>query len=240
MACTYRHGAILTGLLCMAGHGTVALAQPVGALGDTIYGGVNVTYSDRSTQWDDVNAGPLGGHDASGAEFGVQAGYDKGLGPIFIGIAGKFTPDGHGGKHEDRIFSRQLGIVQHDRSREKWSAQVAGRIGTQLVGFRPYAKAGLAFSRKHYSLTGYYRAKEAFAATSSTRTGWLLGAGMERSILPGLAMFAEYTHADFGSKTERFRCLSGYPDCAASGRNVIPIRLDEKKDDLTVGFNFRF
>lgn len=225
------------GLVMLACGSSSASAQSLPGTG-TFYVGAHATYADNSSVWDDVNAGYLGEHGANGLRFGAQAGYDLNLGPVFVGAAATFRPNGVSGSHTDLKFSDKA--TQYDRSDEKWSAQFAGRVGTDIRGYRFYGKAGLALSRKRYSLVGFTIENTDFTAKTITRAGWLVGAGVERDVAPRVSVFVDYAHADFGNPTTIFPCPETQMDCTPLGTKDIPIRLDDKANNVSVGFNVRF
>lgn len=225
------------GLFLAACSSPAALAQSAPPSG-TFYAGAHATYDKDSNLWDDVAVGYLGEHSSDGVHFGAQLGYDLDLGPLFVGAVATFRPNGVSGEHKDLQFSDN--IPQYDRSDEKWNAQFAGRAGVSTAGFRLYGKTGLALSRKRYTIIGYLVENEVFSSKTTTRSGWLLGAGVERDLAPHIAVFIDYTHADYGYRTVNFSCPTADSACGPAGSSVIPIRLDDKTGNVSVGFNLRF
>lgn len=220
---------------------SAAMAQstdPVEAGG--AYAGVHVAYASRNSDWLDLGVGPLGDHDAKGGQVGVQAGYDLDLGPVFIGVNASATPMGQSGQHIDRVFGTMTPNTEREHSREKWNARATARIGTKLGAFRLYAKGGVALSRKRYELTGYFAPDVVFAETTSTRTGWVIGGGVERRLSRRFSAFADYSYADFGRKLENIRCTATYPSCGSLDPTLVPVALKETSHRIELGLNYHF
>ncbi len=229
---------ILAAYLALAAAPATALTEAADDGG--AYFGVHVAYANRSSDWLDLGAGPLGDHHAKGAQVGVQAGYDLDLGPVFIGLDASATPMGEAGQHIDRVFGTMTPYTELEHSRERWSAGATARIGIKAGAFRIYAKGGLALSRKQYELTGYFAPDVVFARSASTRTGWIIGGGVERWISNRFSAFADYSYADFGRKLEKIYCTATYPACGSLDPALVPVALKESSHRIAVGLNYHF
>ena len=64
-----------------------------------------------------------------------------------------------------------------------------------------------------------------------TRSGWVIGGGLEYLIAPNWSVFAEYNHMDFGTQTLNTQDAFGF---------IEPIRVSRRIDTAMVGVNFRF
>ena len=217
-----------------------AMAQTTDVETGGLYVGGHVSYSNRESDWLDLGAGPLGGHDANGVQLGVQAGYDFDLGPVFVGVDGRFSPIGQSGRHVDLIFGNITPYTEREHSKELWNASISGRIGANVGQLRVYGKVGMALSRKRYQLNGYFGPDEFFAEKTSTRKGLLVGGGLEQKIAPRVSMFLEYDYVDFGRKLEKLNCTDTHPNCGTLYPSYVPISLKNTNNRITVGINYHF
>ena len=225
------------GLMLVA---TPALAQTTPADTGGAYVGAHVAWSDRYSDWLDLGVGPLGSHHARGPQVGVQIGYDLDLGPAFIGARANFSPVGQSGNHVDQVFGYSTIYTERQRSVERWRGEAIARLGTRLGRQLVYAKGGLALSRKYYALTGYFGPDVVFAETTDTRSGWVIGAGVERRVSRRFSAFIDYGYADFGRKLENIRCTPRYPNCGSLDPSLVPVVLKESSPRVEFGINYHF
>lgn len=81
--------------------------------------------------------------------------------------------------------------------RNNIEGSVRARVGVAVDRALFYATGGAAFAGFH---SNYYTPAGAFIAqTSTTRTGWTVGGGVEYAITPVWSLRAEYRYSDFGS-----------------------------------------
>jgi outer membrane immunogenic protein len=81
---------------------------------------------------------------------------------------------------------------------------VRGRLGYAIVpDTMIYGTGGLAFGHVNVSQslfsTGFAGTYSAAATTSDTKTGWVIGAGIESMITPDWMLRLEYLHYDLGT-----------------------------------------
>lgn len=88
-----------------------------------------------------------------------------------------------------------------------------------------YATGGWAFA--HVDEVGYGDAAGQTASNKDMRSGWVLGAGIEHAISPGITAKVEYLHMDFGR-------YDGY------SQNREDYYFDNKIDLVRTGLNFKF
>jgi outer membrane immunogenic protein len=111
---------------------------------------------------------------------------------------------------------------------------IRGKIGVAWDRLLIYGTAGVAFGG--FNTDFFLRATEARIAattsTSSTRTGWTAGGGIEYAVVPNWWVYAEYRYTDFGTVTDN---LFGLPVGAFFNGTR---RLEENQ--VQVGFSYRF
>lgn len=124
---------------------------------------------------------------------GVQAGYNKQIGWIVIGVEGEFS--GADVKGRSNGFNTKV----------DWMASVAGRIGGTVDHALIYVKGGAAWVHDKYKIAEFSEngPNGAFQTASYTRIGALFGAGIEYALPERWSAKIEYNYIDFGSKTFR-------------------------------------
>ena len=132
---------------------------------------------------------PLGQHSYSGFIGGGQIGYNYQLGNFAVGVEGDF--DG------TNIHGALVGL-QNDyvnTTRYNWIASIRGRAGFAIDKVFIYATGGGAFtSVEHSSLDNAIGAPEA----STTKSGSVVGGGLEFAIDNHWSIRGEYLSYDFG------------------------------------------
>ncbi|WP_027534544.1 outer membrane protein [Bradyrhizobium sp. WSM3983] len=119
-------------------------------------------------------------------------------------------------------------------ARTSWIATATARIGyTVTPQTLLYVKGGGAWSRSSldYTITGM---GVATFTGSETRSGWIVGGGVEYLLAPNWSVFAEYNHMDFGTSilaTQGIGADAGFSE---------PIRIGHRIDAGMVGVNYRF
>lgn len=147
-----------------------------------------------------------GSNTASGVVGGGQAGCDYQHGTLVFGLRGLFAAATLDGSNS---YTEGTGISS-TRTEADWFASLTGRLGVTITpATLLYARAGAAWVSNDYTdrcVTTCSAAGGAnpnyLARGSDTRTGWLVGAGLEHALDARWSLFAEYTFMDFGnSKT---------------------------------------
>ena len=109
-------------------------------------------------------------------------------------------------------------------------ATAAGRIGYAFNNLLLYAKGGAAFiDEDHFIIdtpTGF-----TLASASKTRTGWMVGGGLEWGFTPNWSAKIEYNFMDFGNEAITF---------AVVGVPAINIDIDQQVHVVKGGINYRF
>jgi outer membrane immunogenic protein len=181
-----------------------------------------------------VGAGalPFSSHNVNGFLGGVQAGYNWQVGPTWVvGIEGDFS-------WSDINGTTPCLVVLACKTKEKWLADITGRVGFTVDHALIYLKGGAAWADSDYSVTFtpfLIGGGPGFAATASdTRFGGLLGVGVEYAITRNLSAKVEYNYIDFGSHNVTVATtVAGAPFTATSS-------IDQQMHLIKAGVNYRF
>lgn len=102
--------------------------------------------------------------------------------------------------------------TSNDSSKADFLGTARLRLGYAIGSFMPYVTGGLAFSNsKHFgnwnfvNNAGVITNSDSYSASKS-RTGWVLGAGVEALVTQNITVKAEYLYADFGTATYSKLC----------------------------------
>ncbi len=145
-----------------------------------------------------------GSNTASGVIGGVQLGCDYQRGKLVFGIQGMFNATNLDGSNN---YTEGTGLSS-TRTEAKWFATLTGRIGiTVTPRTLVYAMGGVAWIKNNYTdsclttCNGDGGANQNYVGLGSdTRTGWLIGGGLEQALDDRWSIFAEYRYMDFGNK----------------------------------------
>lgn len=179
--------------------------------------------------------------DTSGVLGGAQIGYDWQFNPNWlVGIAGDWAWTGIKGDDVNPSTVDPT-IVNHTHRETTWLATLTGRIGYVAANdWLLYAKGGAAWAhgKSNSFTTNAAGATLTTTESSSTRSGWTVGAGTEYRFARNWSIFAEYDYVDFGTKT--------ISNNVTFGTGSIPTGstlLRDNKSHLNIikgGVNFRF
>lgn len=190
---------------------------------DGLYVGVNGGVAWSSNHWtDDFEHQSISTDTASGAGGGAQLGWDFHLAPSWVlGVQGTFDGGGLDTAVGQNVSCTSCGLI--DYSKTSWIATVSARAGFLVEpDLLLYAKGGGAWIGDKYAQT------ETFAfnvSHSTTRTGYIVGGGLEWSVSSCWSIFVEYDHADFGNFF-----AADFSD---------PTTIGQSADAVTAGLNFR-
>jgi len=139
----------------------------------------------------------------------VLLGVEADLGLMNVSADDKVVFDGH-------IYKTSFGPF--------WGT-LRGRVGWQMDRALVYATGGWAFMDVDEVSIGNTPGET--ARNEDWRSGWVLGAGVEYALMPGVTGKVEYLHMDFGS-------YDGY----SSNREAYSF--DNRVDLIRTGLNFKF
>lgn len=155
----------------------------------------------------------------SGVAGGLQLGYNYQMGNVVFGI----TVDGSL-MNLNKSSTNDAPSTPFWRKLD-WTATLAPRLGYSFDDAMVYGKAGLALG----GFTVGHNQNGTNIESSSTGTGYVLGAGVEYALAPNWTMDLEYNYMNFGS--ERIN-VNGNPDISIErGGDVHAVNL---------GLNYRF
>lgn len=144
-----------------------------------------------------VNGNPIGGisFDNNGFLIGVHAGYNYQVNNFVFGLEGdiEFADLEDGGS-----AASNLGTVNYQTD-YNYLASITGRVGVAFDQALIYVKGGVAFADIDYSLN--IPAVNGTWSTSDTRTGYVIGAGLQYAYDNNWSTRIEYTYTDFGDET---------------------------------------
>lgn len=217
------------GLLCLLAAGT-AYAQADGW--NSGYVGVSGGYGSARIGGTDIlinNA--IGSANSDGAVIGAQAGCDHQFEDWVVGAQLSLGKGFQKGSHR---YVNGSGPSNRVTYRVNYLATLTGRVGYL---FQPqtlaYLKAGGAMTRTDHNDTD---PAPLFAAPYTgnkevTRSGWLLGVGVERKLDNGLSGFVEFDYMDFGRKDVTIAYSDGV---------VATYAFKQQMSYLGLGVNYRF
>jgi outer membrane immunogenic protein len=184
------------------------------------YLGLNGGYAFGRSSWSDPAVGADSGRfNTSGAVLGGQIGYNWQTGPVVLGLETDMDwLNGKGSSAGGVCATDGAGACQTSQT---WLGTTRARVGYAFDRWLPYVTGGVAY--------GDIRAAQPTGTSSSTKTGWAAGAGVEYGINRNWSAKAEFLHVDLGTAT-----FMG----AASGTPTLSVPV---KDDLArVGLNYRW
>ena len=125
------------------------------------------------------------------------------------------------------------GFISTSTVKTKDIAMVTGRLGYAANNWLFYFKGGGAWGQGNLNGTGVLANGTFFETTSSStdRSGWVVGAGVEWGFSPGWSAKLEYNHVDFGSTNVAIN---------TSLATTSFVRSSETVDIVKAGVNYRF
>jgi outer membrane immunogenic protein len=168
--------------------------------------------------------------DTSGFLGGGQVGCNLQIsGNWVIGVEGEASA----ANIEGDITQTVLGITGTAHAKTDWIASATGRIGWSWDRWLIYAKGGAAWAGDKYS--AFIPVFNEFLQASETRTGWVVGAGLEWAFWNNWSAKAEYNYYDFGTDT---LTLSG---TFAGAPIIVPgVDVRQRISVGKLGINYRF
>ncbi len=151
-----------------------------------------------------------GSFNLSGGLVGGTVGYNWQTGPVVFGIEGDIDWANIRG-------SATCGAGLSCETKNNWLATARGRLGYAFDRFLPYITGGAAFGGIKNTVTG-------LGTTTSTRTGWTVGGGVEAAINGPWTAKIEYLYVDLGD----------------SGTPVVGATADYRTHIVRAGVNYRF
>jgi outer membrane immunogenic protein len=126
---------------------------------------------------------PSGSFDTSGGLVGGTLGYNWQANQVVFGLEGDIDWSG--------IRGSGPCAGTNCETRNDWLATARGRLGYAMGRFMPYITGGAAFGNVKSTIAG-------IGSSSTTKTGWTLGGGVEYGLGGPWSIKAEYLYVDLG------------------------------------------
>jgi outer membrane immunogenic protein len=191
--------------------------------------------ADNGNTW--TGAGSLG---ASGGFGGAQIGCNYQAGPAVFGIETDFQGSGISKSFGPTALAVPAVLTVSASDKLKWFGTLRGRLGYAADRVLLYVTGGLAYANNSFELTGVDAVANSFTISSdTTKTGYVLGAGVEWAVVGSWTVKAEYQYLSFGEVgpfTVPVLNAGGVPN------GVLVTTPSHKADFQTIriGFNYLF
>lgn len=162
---------------------------------------------------------------------GVQGGYNYQMGWLVLGIEGEFS--GADIKGDTNGSGPGCTACFNFSSKTDWLATVTGRIGGTFDNALFYFKGGVAWAHDKYA----WGAGGDVATAEETKTGWVVGGGVEYAFTRNWSAKIEYDYMDLGTDNLNFCAPGGY--CTGNVPGWLP-SVRQRINVVKVGFNYRF
>lgn len=163
---------------------------------------------------------------------GVQGGFNWQVSPNFVlGVEGEYSWADINGSA--RTVSVVNGFVSNTTAHTKELGLFTGRLGYAANNWLFFVKGGGAWGRGSSDGDGFLANGTFFQTTSSStnRSGWVVGAGVEWGFAPNWSTKIEYNHIDFGSTDVTVFTSRGTTNVVSSSSTI---------DLVKAGVNYRF
>jgi outer membrane immunogenic protein len=117
------------------------------------------------------------------------------------------------------------------RSQNDWFGSVTGRLGWAVDRVLFYGRGGFAFAHNKFEIEN---ANISLGSPSATRTGWVIGSGVEWAIAPNWSVFAEADYYQFGDKNVQFQ-----GNIPLAGNPPFYVGTKENVEAVKFGVNYR-
>jgi outer membrane immunogenic protein len=167
-------------------------------------------------------------HTGSSWLAGAQAGFNYQTGMWVLGV----EADGSWTDLKGSSTNLFNPAVLLSNSRTDALATIAGRVGIATNQALFYVKGGGAWANDRFYTSA---AGVPLQLTNDTRSGWMVGVGVEYAFTNNWSVKAEYNHLGFGTRTET---LAAQPTCNICV--AFPYDIRQTVDLVKVGLNYRF
>jgi len=185
---------------------------------------------------------------------GGQIGYNIQVNQYVWGVEGQVS--GIASNNDDQACGFFTVGLTHDflfrcRDRSGWMASLAARLGVtfgQTGNWLLYLKGGAAFADANSGLRFRENCPAGFLAicnsnvvfnnNDNSRTGWMIGVGLEYGAWGNWSWKLEYNHMDFGNRDIRFDTT--FPTICTGCRLVRDLDFDRQINVVKFGLNYRF
>jgi outer membrane immunogenic protein len=196
-----------------------------------VHAGAVLQGADQTYGFNSPNPHSIGAATDTGFIGGGQIGYNFQTGNFVYGIEGDFS--GLSGKANIGTGTLNVGSLNPGgyTGQISWLATVRGRVGVAIGDTMPYFTAGLAISHaKNSGNLGFSGPTDTYT-DSSTRTGWVVGGGIEHMITRNWTVKFEGLWVDAGSKVVEIGSNPGSGKATKFNNHLVIAR---------AGLNFKF
>jgi outer membrane immunogenic protein len=186
------------------------------------------------TDWLHLNFGPpnTASHNVDGWLGGGQVGFNWQVGPNWVlGIEADFSWTGADGQGSHPTFGP--GVT--DRTELDSIITVAGRLGYAWGPVLLYSKGGGAWVREEHAIL-FRDPSDSRFTDKYTRSGWMVGAGLEYGFTPNFSMKVEYNFLRLNDEDLQSRFRTGPSAGLLSER----LRIEQDLHIVKAGLNYRF
>ena len=167
------------------------------------YLGLNGGYGWREDRNVDATIGVISSNvdslGASGGFGGGQVGCNYQAGPAVFGIETDFQGSGISKSFGPTVLTGPLVGTFNGSDKLKWFGTLRGRLGYAADRVLLYVTGGLAYANNSFEFTGVDLVGNNFTISdSTTKTGYVLGAGVEWAVAGSWTVKAEYQYLSFG------------------------------------------
>lgn len=251
-----RRAAILLGSLAWC---FPAAAQDADWRGAYVGGFVGAAWTDRafatelSGEWSN-SLNPLnqvdrdalllllnGGNTTTGAIGGAAAGYNWQMDRLLLGVEADFSA--LEGKNSTTSNVTAANPYRVETSSDvDWFATLRGRLGVAHDRSLVYVTGGLAIGEPTFtqSIVQLNFPYVQTGASSATKAGWVLGAGLEHALDDEWSFRLQYLHVDLGSESSGSAGVCPPPSVAICAVYTGSHSVDFALDSATAGISYRF
>ena len=175
----------------------------------------------------------------SGGFGGGQVGCNYQAGLAVFGIETDFEGAGASKSFRPTTLTVPGVLTVTGSDKLKWFGTLRGRLGYAADRVLLYVTGGLAYAHNTFDFSGLDTGGNSFAfSNSTTKTGYVLGAGVEWAVAGSWTVKAEYQYLNFGS-------IGPYSVGVLNGGvpNGVVVTTSSYKSDfqtIRVGFNYLF
>jgi outer membrane immunogenic protein len=129
---------------------------------------------------------------------GAHLGYNWQMGSLVYGLEGDIN---YFNLNNNQIIPDIPPVVDSVAAKETYNGDVRGRVGWAFDRLLAYAAGGLAFGNVQTAYTQFGQIPAPYLTTTTERTGWTAGGGLEYALTEHWLKRIEYRHTDLGRRS---------------------------------------
>jgi outer membrane immunogenic protein len=181
------------------------------------------------------------GNTTTGAIGGAAAGYNWLMDSLLLGVEADYSA--LDGKHSATSTITAISPYRVGTSTDvDWVATLRGRLGVAHHRSLVYVTGGLAFGEPKFTqwIEQLNFPYVQTVALSSTKAGWVLGAGLEHALDDEWSLRLQYLHVDLGSESRSSAGVCPPPNVDVCVVYTGSHKVDFALDSVTAGISYRF